>query len=482
MYVGYNMAKPTITIGHIPILDHLALPVADYNEGKYFENFNLQLKRVLSMGAAAEIFEKGEVDGVFILFPLGLDILRRHNNGKVVLLGHREGQALAVEHSIHQLADLAGKTVFVPHVYSTHHILLHTALKQIGLQLGSDVLANTHYDSIFKVAELLSSGAVQGVMSAEPVPTSIQRDGKGKILVLSGNIKTHHADCVLIVRNNIIQQHPEAVQELIDSLVKAGMFINAYPHQAAEIGEKYLGWPKKILLEALTHDKGHIVYWDLLPRLEDFEELQRTAVQDMHLWDTEVDLSQYIDASFAQRAYREWTLETRKEIKDKGEARTLPGSFKESVVRLSAIVGRTLQVCGMRRIVPGGSYPEGVLRGAGIPVDISALLAECAAGREVVVETEEHGTKGYAFLAPGHGPEPQRVVVVLTEKEVDVLSQALHFGLATPVEFTTTPVLADMRPCVYMLYSDGIVCSIDYRVWVILPFLLSAFRNEKNVV
>jgi NitT/TauT family transport system substrate-binding protein len=152
--------------------------------------------------------------------------------------------------------------------------------------------------------EMLARGSIQAFIAAEPWATIAKNMGVGKMMTVSHDVKSHHVCCVLVLRDEIVNGRPEACQELIDSLVRSGMFINAYPRQVAEIGEIFLKSPKKIIVESLTHDRGHILLWDLLPRIEDFEELQDVAVDEMHLWKKKLDLKKFICADFADNAYR----------------------------------------------------------------------------------------------------------------------------------------------------------------------------------
>ena len=126
---------------------------------------------------------------------------------------------------------------------------------------------------------------------------------------------------------------------------------------AAEIAETFIGCPKQIALSALTHGEGQVKFWDLLPRVEDFDELQNVAVDEMHLWKKKLDLKKFINTDFADQAYRAWTIYERKSVKDKGRERTLPGNFREAAAHFESVFGKDILIGGIDVIMPGEKYP-----------------------------------------------------------------------------------------------------------------------------
>jgi chemotaxis signal transduction protein len=148
-----------------------------------------------------------------------------------------------------------------------------------------------------------------GFMVAEPIGTKAIAGGIADELFLSGEIWENHPCCVVAVRDEIIEQHPEAVQELVSLLVQAGKFISANPDTAAEIGVEFLdpqgtlGLKKAILKNVLTDPTG-IKTDDLLPVSDDFAKIQDYMADRMGLG-TRVDLNRLLDLRFAEKACRE---------------------------------------------------------------------------------------------------------------------------------------------------------------------------------
>lgn len=472
------MHKETLNIGHLAILDHLILGIAQKKDGGHFENFKLSTQAYPDWVAIADAFEKGKIQAAFLLFPLALNLFRKNGDMKLLLLGHREGQVLVMRKDKNSIAELKGEVVGVPHRFSTHHILLHQILTQNNLSLADVTVKDTHVH-FSDVVDALAKKEMSAFVSAEPYGVYASKKNVGYTAVLSQNVQRHHIDCVLVVREAYVKEHPEACQELIDSLVRAGMFITAYPRQAAEIGEGFLGWPKKLLLEALAHDKGHILYWDLLPRLEDFETLQDLAVHELKLWKETIDLSTFVDASFAGRAYREWMMSERQDIKDRGSQRTLPGSVHEAAQELSALVSAA--VYGQKTIALGGKYPKDAKRLKDVPKDAFAVFDDVRVEVPVCLERKTKTGKAVCLLHSRDAQDADRVLVKLNVEGALKCAGALAFGADVVTtswkEEDLETLLGETHPFVFALHQNDVWLSCDAGVLRLLPTLLKNFTS-----
>ncbi len=180
-------------------------------------------------------------------------------------------------------------------------MLLHLYTSQAGLKYGED----------FKTLEMappempaaLAQGNIDGYIVAEPFGAKGELLGAGKVLVLSSQIWEHHPDCVLVVREDYLNAHPEAMDELAVSLIKAGIFAEEHREEAAEIGNRFLGQPRDALLKALTEPKDRVTFYDLYPKKEEFTRLQDYMADPMDLFPVKVNMDELVDTQFAERAY-----------------------------------------------------------------------------------------------------------------------------------------------------------------------------------
>ena len=61
-----------ITIGYLPILDHLILGVAEENSGAYFRQTEIKSLQFSNWKDVSDALLKGDVDGAFLLAPLAM--------------------------------------------------------------------------------------------------------------------------------------------------------------------------------------------------------------------------------------------------------------------------------------------------------------------------------------------------------------------------------------------------------------------------
>lgn len=294
-------AKPELKIGYLPITDHLTIIAAAQHE---FTQSTVTPVRFSSWAELAEALKSGAVDGAYALTPISLNLRQKGVPIRAVLLGHRNGSALTVRAipEIKTVADLKGRTIAIPSRFSTHNILVHKLLKDNGLDADKDI--KTIELAPPEMLNALSTGRIDGYIVAEPFGAQAELRQIGKILVLSKDIWPDHICCVLNIRENVINEHPAAVQELVSALVQTSQFITAHPDDAAQLSKKYLGQKPEVLLHALIQPKGRVTYDNLTPDPKDFSATQDYLLQ-LGILKQAVDLNQYLEPKFATEAYKQ---------------------------------------------------------------------------------------------------------------------------------------------------------------------------------
>ncbi len=257
--------KKSFRVAHLGIADHLTLGVAAEREAVGFKFSRLEPVRLSSWKQVQQELAAGRVDAAFVLAPLAILLRSQGVQIKVVLLGHREGVVLTVgkNSGINSPKDLRGKTIGVPHEYSTHRLLLHELLKKAGLS-EADVREKRLVQLEFKSA--LADGSVDAFISAEPFASLAEEAGVGRALAFSSEIMAHHVDCVLCVRQEFLQTRREAVQELVEALVRSAVFIHENPVQASAIAERFMGHGVSQLSRFVSLDGVDLQLLSLLSR------------------------------------------------------------------------------------------------------------------------------------------------------------------------------------------------------------------------
>lgn len=300
--------KPRVKIGYLPVTDHLVLSVAQEIEREDFDSCKLEKERFKDWSSLQQAFMDGELDGVFVLAPLGMkmafEMIEECNEcPKVVLLGHRDGSAFVIRlnDTIETASDFKGKTIAIPDVYSIHNILLHKIVTQAGLDYEKDIIVEVIPPPYMPFN--LIGGRIDAYIVAEPFGAEVEEYHQGKIFKLSREICPHHICCVFMLQEYFVKRYPEVVQELVDSFVSAGAFIEGDPAESADIGAKDLTQSESVIVRVLTMPKDRVCYYHLVPDKKEFQDMQDYLVDVMHVTDNKVDVDRWIREDFAEKAF-----------------------------------------------------------------------------------------------------------------------------------------------------------------------------------
>ena len=253
-----------------------------------------------------------DIGGVFILAPMAMQLVADGIPIKVVYLGHRDGTAIIVgkDSDIHDFGDLAGKTVAIPSRYANQNVLMHRMMREWDMDPDSIELRELPPPE-HPVA--LQSGSIDAYIVGEPFAAKAEVDGFGRVLYHTKDIWEDFISCVLVVRDDLIEDDRELVQELVSGIAKSGMWLDEDPSHrmdAAEVAAKnYYFQPPELLKYVLSKPVDRVKYTRLTPLREDFDEIMHLAYE-MGVLSREVDFEEYADDSFAAAIELEpWALE-----------------------------------------------------------------------------------------------------------------------------------------------------------------------------
>ncbi|MBS1186918.1 MAG: transporter, substrate-binding protein, aliphatic sulfonates family [Burkholderiaceae bacterium] len=295
-----SSSKPVLKIGHLPLTDHLTIIAHSQFE---YQHLTLEPVKFSSWPELLEALRSGAIQGGFALTPFGLALRQKGAPIKLVQAGHRNGSSLTIKNdpAITKLEDLRGKTIAIPSRFSTHNILLSKLLHEHGLSADKDV----------KVLEMgppemvnaLSTGRIDAFIVAEPFGAQAEILKVGKALVYSKDVWKDHICCGLNLHETVINQHPEAVEELVGNFVKTANFIEANPKEAAQLSTRYLGQKPEVIQYVLETPKDRVSFRDLVPTASEIQTTQDYLVQ-FGISKERVDVASYLDDRFARKAYQ----------------------------------------------------------------------------------------------------------------------------------------------------------------------------------
>lgn len=268
----WDSSLGSLKIGYMPITDAAPLLYA-HGAGIFEENGVPSETPALfrSWPALVEAFQAGQVDVVHILAPLAIQLrFDRNLDIKALAWNHTNGSAITVSKNITEVSQLAGKTVGVPGWFSIHNVILQKLLRANDLEavIAGDPTGNQVKLVVMAPPDMptaLVAGEISGYTVADPFNAVAEVQDIGRILRFTGDIWRDHACCITVVRAELVENHPEAAQALINSLVQSQLALRLQGSAAATLLSEggYLPQPIPAIEKALG-DYDHDHYGDAI--------------------------------------------------------------------------------------------------------------------------------------------------------------------------------------------------------------------------
>ena len=252
------------------------------------------------------------IDAAFILAPMAMQLRADDVPLKIVYLGHRDGTAIIVgtDGGIENFGDLRGKTVAIPSRFANQNILMHRMMRAWDMPPDSIDLREVPPP---EHPSALRSGSIDGYIVGEPFAAQAEMDGYGRVLYHTKDIWEDFISCVLVVREELIEEDRALVQELVDGIAKSGKWLDGsleHRMDAAEVAaEHYYGQDPDLLKFVLSKPLDRVKYTHLAPLRDDFDEIMELAL-DIGVLSRRVEFEEYVDDSFVRPlAELDWGLE-----------------------------------------------------------------------------------------------------------------------------------------------------------------------------
>src|SRR5436309_182914 len=257
-----------------------------------------------------EALMANKMQAACMVAPMAIALRAQGVPVKIVYLGHRYGSAVVVQKNgpIHSVPDLRGRTIAIPSRFSDERLIVFRALAANGMS-GKDV----HMVEMAPpdVAGALAAGAIDAFSMGEPFPSQAEMVGFGRVLFHARQYWPDYTSCVLVVRQDVIDKRPEAVQVLVDGIARSGLWLDEKErakqhreHAADFVGRYYYRQDPKLLRWALLKPIDRVKYEPLSPRRADFELIVRLMVQTGVL-DHPIPFEAFVDTRFEAGARKE---------------------------------------------------------------------------------------------------------------------------------------------------------------------------------
>src|SRR6266576_1894986 len=295
-------ADKKFRIGFLPVTCHLTCPVTDFINKQMTGESIFDPVRFNGWPELKEAYLSGYTPATFILAPMAMALREQGVPIKIVYLGHRDGSAVMVhkDSHIYRMEDLRGKRIAVPNRFSNQRLLIFRALKQAGMSVNDIELLEMPPPDM---PAALYAKAVDAISSGEPFMGQTELDGYGRVLWLTKDVWPNFISCVMAVHEDMIKNHRDDVQRLVDGIAKSGKWIDQsmdHRMEAAQfVANNYYNQNPRLLTFVLSKPPDCVKYTNLTLRKPDFEEIEQLA-RESGILQGQVHFEDYTDASFVK--------------------------------------------------------------------------------------------------------------------------------------------------------------------------------------
>lgn len=245
----------------------------------------------------------GEIDVAYVGSTPPLSAIDQGLEAKIVAGVQVQGSDIVLANDIPYESpnDLKGLTIATFNPGTIQDTVLRKWLSDNGIDPNNDlkILGMTGADA--KTA--LASGNADAVFLPHPGPTVIESEGYGRVVVQSGDMWTDHACCVVLVSQELIDNHPDMVEQIVRTHINATNYNIEHPQEAAQIFSDKIGIPFDTINKSINEWDGS---WISDPSIEVESALEYASVQyDLGYTDELLTQSDLFDLSFYNKIMAE---------------------------------------------------------------------------------------------------------------------------------------------------------------------------------
>ncbi len=327
---------------YIPLADHYAGIIAHVKYRNHMKYADFRIELMKSWRLLRAYFMSGEADMAFIISPQAMDMFSEKPDFRWVGLMHRDGNALAINDKLNETVNLPSKRIDrkpdrkvadaflmakrkfgrpveigVPHLMSTHAVILYKYLKDHGRSLGfrtgpeKDVLAVevAPPKSPAFIKKKNSRGLPAAFEQSLPWADVVETGNFGRVAWYSKDVLPWpggHVECIIISTDKSIRDKKKALREVIFYIHKAGQDIEAARREGLEAMVDIAGLIRRhipehnleAIIQSLSLDLNVINYKNLNIDKAGLRQIMELALE-AGILKTPIDIDRFADDSFA---------------------------------------------------------------------------------------------------------------------------------------------------------------------------------------
>ncbi|MCX6691857.1 MAG: ABC transporter substrate-binding protein [Methanoregula sp.] len=180
----------------------------------------------------------GDIDVAYVGAAPVLSAVSSGLDAKIVAAVNTEGSDLVLRTGLNYTGpqSLKGLKIATFQAGTIQDTILRDWLKKNNIDADKDleIVGMGPGDAVTAI----TAGKVDAVFLPHPSPSQIKALGKGKTIVQSGEMYPNHTCCVLVVSGKLIREHPEIVEQIVKTHIKASDFAIKNPDETAAIYAK----------------------------------------------------------------------------------------------------------------------------------------------------------------------------------------------------------------------------------------------------
>jgi NitT/TauT family transport system substrate-binding protein len=256
--------KDVINIGYQPSTHQLAFMTA-YQKGFYNESFapfGVKEVKAFSFPTGAPEIQAmlaGDLDFAYVGSAPFVTGVATGLDAKIIAAVNVQGSDLVLNKNLtyNAPADLKGLKIATFPAGTIQDTILRDWLKKNGLDADKDVeiVAMGPGDA----TTAMIAGKVDAAFLPHPGPVSIEEAGAGKIIVHSGDMEADHSCCVLVASGDMIKNHPDIVEAVLKTHLKATEYNEANTEEAAKFMNELTSLKAEVITKSLGEWDGKFV-------------------------------------------------------------------------------------------------------------------------------------------------------------------------------------------------------------------------------
>lgn len=292
---GSAAKREELHVGFLPVTCHLTCPVTDF-ASRTSTTSRFTSQRFTDFPTVVESMKANRLQASFMIAPLAMKLREQGVPVKILYLGHRDGSTVIVRKGIPatSLRDLRGKTFGIPSKFSNQYLVIRKLMDDQGVGPGEINFVEIQPPDM---PGALAAKAIDAYFVGEPHAARAQLDGTGRVLYLAKDIWPHFISCVLVAREDLIQQRPAVVRDLVRGIAESGEWAENHRLDAAKVVAPYFRQDEKLLRFVLTQPPDRVSYRMLNPSDDDMQHIEDMAIKAGILKQS-ISMADLLDRSF----------------------------------------------------------------------------------------------------------------------------------------------------------------------------------------